>query len=203
MQVATLPTPTPDPSMPTAALDRFEDNPPTHAIFEDSLSTYFLPPVVRGSFGLHNGLNPSQPGATVDIVPRNIELCIDTIQANDLNLCDSSISGQRIPIYAPTGGCAIYQDIEDNPDTPNVNENQPPTISIRIDHTDDCEANVTNDDRFITLSHLVDSQVPSGNRVLVSAGDLLGYMCLSNEAFTGSCEVNTATTPTHVAFQTQ
>jgi hypothetical protein len=155
-----------------------------------------------GTFGLHDGLNPSLPGATVDIVPRNIELCLDTSLANELNECDPS-AAQRIPIYAPTDGCAIYQDIEDDPQTPTVNENQPPTISIRIDHTDDCEANVSNDDRFVVLSHVVEPEVPDNTRVLVSAGELLGYMCLSSEAFSQNCEVNTATTPTHLAFQTQ
>ncbi len=187
-------------SLPSVSLDRFAGVTPV-AIFDN-----FQSPATMGSFGRHYGFDPSRgDGATIDVVPRNIELCIDTSNAANLNLCDPPIgvTSPRIPIYAPVQSCAIYLDVEDNPATTNIDENQPPTIYLRIDNTQNCSAGANNGNRIIALSHVVQPTVPSNNRILVNAGQLLGYMCLSTEAFSSSCEVRTATTPTHLAYQTQ
>jgi hypothetical protein len=111
--------PRPDAGMPTIqALPNTFGDLPRSSVFGG------LPPSVMGSCASHNGtLLPCQPQplsasvsfVTLDIVPRNVEKCIDTREvavAGRAAECDPNTSrlqnpNLRIPIYAPLSGCAI------------------------------------------------------------------------------------------------
>lgn len=178
-----LPIPTPDP-LPTATLDAFAGVSPILSVFDGLQS-----PATMGSFGLYLGTNPSQPGATLDIVPRNMELCIDTTGTNQLGLCDTATEP---PVYSPVNGCAIDTGTSDN------------TVEINIDlyiRDSTCTSGQASGDLQVVITHIViDSSIPTTNRVPVTAGDPLGYLCDAATALS-VCGVATSATPTHVAFQ--
>jgi len=147
-----------------------------------------LPPAHMGSYGLHYGPTPPTPGTTLDVVPVNIELCIDTdsTQAN----CNPSQGGVRIPIYAPVSGCAVYDSASH-------------TIIINIDQVassgqPDCGQTRLNNDREVILTHLRDSIVGNQAFLEVRAGQPIANLCRSDELNT--CGI-AAGVPTHLAFQ--
>jgi hypothetical protein len=199
----TLPAPAPDPGMPSAGLNLFADRPPQARLFNANQS-----PSTMGTCGIHVGVSlpcsPDPSGSTIDVVPRNTELCIDSRTSNRLIECNPGWSNpsdpnlnpspSRIPVYAPRDGCAIFYD---PPPT-----DQPPSIIIRIDRYNtqaDCNTDAQANDRFIVLTHIIPEGITAANRLKISAGTLVGYICLSNEA-RSICQVFDDNTPTHLAF---
>jgi hypothetical protein len=179
-----LPAPTPDPGLPVVSLDAFAGVSPIVPLFDGLQS-----PATMGTFGLHIGTNPTQLGATLDIVPRNMELCIDTTATNQLVLCNTLAEP---PVYSPVNGCAI------NTGTPDS------TVEINIDlyiRDSSCTSGQASGDLQVVITHIdIDSSIVTTNRIPVLAGDLLGRLCGSTTA-QSVCGVATSITPTHVAFQ--
>src|SRR5690606_846881 len=182
--------------MPTATQVNYP--PAEHAIFENDPATYFQPPAVMGACELHTGsVNPCAPdttGATIDLIPRNTELCIDT--ADDLDTCDpgTGANPQEIPIYSPADGCAII-------------DSTGYTVQINIDKVDCSQPQNVLGDKEIVLTHLQPNPAPlqsgsalsTGAYVQINAGELVGYLCTNDDAGT-TCGVFGGA-PTHLAFQ--
>ena len=174
--------PLPDSSLPIVSPVIF-DIAPRSSIFDINVFNAKM-----GSLGLHDGANINNDGATLDIVPSNIELCIDTDPT--LTNCDP-VSG-KIPVYAPVGGCAIW-DATTN------------TIEINIDRVDEsgvepvCEVAGETGDRIVTITHLENGL--SNVSTVVSPGDQIGELCLHNDRVTACGVINAPTNPTHLAIQ--
>ena len=102
----------------------------------------------------------------------------------------------RIPVYAPRGGCADYI-------------TSSATVVIRLDRTTQCNTAINNGDRSILLSHVM--KVPAipdagTSRTLISAGSLVGYLCLDSEYSACNNYQDPSSmqwVPTHLAFQLQ
>jgi hypothetical protein len=204
-----LGTPLPDAGMPVAGLAVFTAMAPQARVFNGNQS-----PSTMGGCGQHVGAdNPCAPdptGSTIDIVPRNIEMCIDSRSQARLVECDPRYAGtlipnvnpnpQRVPIYSPREGCVLFED----------RSQEVPSIIIRfqIGGVGNCSDGASNADFYIVLTHVTD--VPSNiprvtslqNRLLLPAGSLVGYLCLAQEA-RGICKVAEENIPTHLAFQIQ
>jgi hypothetical protein len=200
-----LPTPTPDPGMPSSTLSQFANFPPQSHVFDGN-----QPPSVMGACGQHVGSqNPCSPdlnGSTIDIVPRNHELCIDTVASWRIAQCDSDYDSSanpnpvRIPVYAPQGGCATFDNTFGNSQVvirlfrPSGSGNQA-----------ECNTPIQNGDLLIVLTHITNSPILSSpNRQPISANTFVGYLCLNKngEAY-NICAVYAPTVPTHLAFQLQ
>ena len=149
-----------------------------------------VPPAVIGDCRLHRGLciiptPPVLPG-TLDIVPRNIEMCIDSRNSNPnspqdkLHECDPRNLNLGIEVRSPVSGCMIYD---------------PPSETLVIEYIPDNHAapgyldgcKLTNilaepiTRRYqIAFTHLNDLSLASGkpsNWIVVSRGQLLGRLC--------------------------
>jgi len=156
-----------------------------------------IPPARMGSFGLHFGPDPLQGfGTTLDIVPVNSELCIDTQTLATQSICDPpatppSISS-RIPVYSPVTGCALY----------NTTAKQI-EISLTLNSSGalDCTASIETNDRQIIMTHVTVPLVPSnGNRVLVQAGQQVASLCRHNERSL-VCGITNPMVQNHLAYQ--
>jgi hypothetical protein len=164
-----------------------------------------IPPSYMGACGLHFGLNCADgSGSTLDIIPQNLELCIDTRNVLAYGECDlaytETVSGipswadalngkQGIPVYAPVGGIA----------TLNVDR----TIRFRIG----LKTGSTTEYKQINFSHMIplSSILSSGAVVIpITAGQKIGFLCPNNDSLKVTlCRVRDADTPTHLAFQLQ
>lgn len=197
--LTTLPIPLRDsPPPPVSTLVIFASVSPIVSVFRNNLS-----PATMGTCGLHFGtsLDCSQPGATLDIVPRNLELCIDT--ANNRSLCNNS----DVPVYSPVNACGIlFDDPFDNPDSGK-------SIILNIDRLIR-DASCQNDsipdatgDRYITITHLIPNPgslssgevLSTSNWVKVITSDMIGNLCKDINAVS-LCKVRPGA-PTHLAFQ--
>ena len=183
-----LPLPPHDPGLPVVIPVQFNLS-PRMPLFNGNQA-----PAGMGSCGLHVGANnpcsPNDGGTTLDVVPRNIELCIDSQPLSLLNTCDPTAStGVRVPVFAPVGGCATFDAtthaIEINPDRVDHSTN-PPT----------CESGASNGDHEVILTHVVNKM--GTTQKIVNAGDLVGEICRNSEKST--CGI-TGSNPTHLAFQ--
>jgi len=159
-----------------------------------------IPPAHMGTYGLHYGPNPTAGfGTTIDVVPVNMELCIDT-DATQTN-CDppqppTPLPGTpiptpiRVPVYAPVTGCAIYNDLEEQIE-----------ISIITDDTGalNCDFGIETYDRQIILTHITASLVPSNQRIEVFEGRQIASLCLYDEA-EDLCNIQNEV-PVHLAYQ--
>jgi hypothetical protein len=160
---SSLATLTPDPGMLTSGLSQFADRSPQAHVFNGS-----QPASTMGTCGVHIGValpcspNPSS-GSTIDVVPRNIELCIDSRTSTQLVQCNPGWSSPtdpnlnpnpvRVPVYAPRDGCAIFN---------NLAGEEPPSIIIRIDrYSTQTQRNtaIQVNDRFIVLTHVIGAAV--------------------------------------------
>jgi hypothetical protein len=194
-----LPSPTPDPNMPTSSLSTFPT--PSSRVFDGNQS-----PAVMGACGQHIGAsnpcvsNPS--GSTIDIVPRNFEFCIDGRGTGQISQCDprftsQSASPERIPVYSPVSGCATFA-------------SNPQQVIVRLFRAGgsadqaECNTPIQNSDRLVVLTHLSQSPIVAApNRQAISAGVLVGYLCLNGTEAVSACGVFAPTIPTHLAFQLQ
>ncbi|MBX3065967.1 MAG: hypothetical protein KF726_23515 [Anaerolineae bacterium] len=165
-----------------------------------------IAPAVMGSCLLHDGsvlpCGSSSSHSTIDLVPRNIELCTDARDINRLDECDPDL-GQipsGIPIYSPVKGCIFY--------TAGLN------IVIEFSPTNDpylegCDRSTLWDEdvRYqISITHLVPAYTTMAWRS-IEAGTLIGRLCTNDEwvEYAGShpCKgpVNLDTdAPPHLAF---
>jgi len=85
--VMTLPTPTPDPSLPSV---EFSSESPSFDVPRVPLFDGNQPPAAMGTFGLHNGAALTyEPGSTLDLFPKNLEQCIDTAAVAIPSPCDT------------------------------------------------------------------------------------------------------------------
>jgi len=171
------------------------------AIFNDSQAG--LPSGVIGACGFHNGVltgggctrypfnQINSQGLAVDIVPELGELCFDSRLPSNLNQCDPNSTDaapyQRVPIFAPVGGCASYD----------MNKGSP---EITIDVNQPCNAR-TVPRLQVVLTHLIPVNRSSVN---ISAGDKIGDFCTRNDWINFMCGTSSAIafdSPVHVAFQ--
>lgn len=197
---SSLSTPTPDPGMPTAGLVEFAIHPPTANLFDSD-----QPPAVMGECRIHVGTDcGDRTGSTIDVVPRNMELCIDSHPLNDLSECDPP-SERRVPIYAPVSGCAYYFDDSND---------EPPSIIIRYrpSGNQDCGSfNEPNDLNAVFTHIFPDPNIPDveiTGRLLITSGTRIGWLCRDDDLPTPTpCGVNeepdNPIVPTHLAVQTQ
>jgi hypothetical protein len=141
-----------------------------------------------GGCGLHATTCNSGAGTTLDITPRNIELCIDGRPISRLPECDpgATASINRVPVYSPVTGCATY-------------DSAAFTLIINFDNVGCSRASQPND-RVVTLTHLI----PSGSfpTTSVNAGQLVGYLCRDSEKSTCGIDGSPSSgVPTHLAFK--
>jgi hypothetical protein len=156
-----------------------------------SLFNGYQPPSYMGSCGLHDKTNcVSGSGATLDIVPRNVEMCFDTRTVERLSECNPGSQGgtpsnMEIPIYAPAAGCA------------NFDENSS-TVVIDIDRVN-CTDPPLDTNREIVITH-----IKGGFSGYVNPGVQIGTMCrYENRQICGidTDPSQTQNTPSHIAFQ--
>ncbi len=147
--------------------------------------TPVVPSSVMGICGLHNGtVHPciGTLGSTLDIVPRSVELCIDTRATPFYNECDQAHQ-QQIPVYAPVSGC--------------VEKFRDKTIGINID-CDNVPPGLPGS-RDINFAHILPVQGLS-DHMPISAGQLIGYLCPNgNHDKVTKCNIDSDSTPTHLA----
>lgn len=186
-------SPTLDPSIPLHSPGRFADPPPTDgveikSVFNDQA------PAVMGICYIHNGSNnpcvPDPAYSTVDVVPREMEQCIDTSTETQLVDCDPVGSSVGIPVYAPFDGDAyrVRADI------------------IVLAYRHDTFSTYQNPDlgrREISLTHLDPatlSSIPLGNQVGVHymAGDLIGNLCRDSNK--SDCQIAFSDEGVHAAI---
>jgi hypothetical protein len=175
-----FPPPAPDPNMPTVPTPAFVSNTSLSNIFGQQAPSYM------GNCGFHGTVCTTQ-GSTFDVVPRNVEYCIDTRSDTFASQCDEASNGQQIPVYVPVAGTLIIY-----PDG---------TTAIDIDNGQTVFGNPGP--REIVLVHLDGSQRPAGivNNALVSAGTLVGYLCSNaTSAKLVNCNISSITTSTHLAI---
>jgi hypothetical protein len=188
-----LGTPARATSMPAApALATFASVPPVANLFDGN-----QPPAVMGACGIHNPICVTGPNSsTIDVVPRNIEFCIDTRSMAD-PACNPGYSvtpdpnlnptPTRVPVYAMRQGCASYAGS---------------TLQLRLDHAANqvaCDSAIVLYDRLIAYTHITTTlSFPSSGRLFVPAGALLGYICPT----TSPCGITPGASP-HLAFQLQ
>jgi hypothetical protein len=158
-----------------------------------------------GNCGLHVGTNClDTSGSTLDIVPQNMELCIDT-SGNRINCADI-----LIPVVAPVTACGFLSNQPD--DTPDSGD----TIILNIDllaRNSTCnDGSRAQDDREIAITHIIPNSntlvsggvLNTGDWVKVITGELIGNLCKESDAVS-VCKVNNdpilGSAPTHVAFQ--
>jgi hypothetical protein len=154
-----------------------------------------------GNLGLHDGVQTRRPGATLDIVPANVELCIDS-EAN-FAACDSA---HLIPVFSPVDACG-YLGYGQN--------EQLDTVILNIDFLSPdgtCRQIPQNNDRIILLTHVRYSgfTLAHGGSLdrarwrRVQRGEQIGVLCNSVTATEmvddGGCNV-IANNQTHLAFQ--
>jgi len=212
-----LGTPTPDAGMPVATLVDFASYPPVFPIFGTE-----QPPAVMGVCGIHVGTNCNNSnGSTIDIVPRNLEFCIDSRPANGnqgrLVECDpawNALTRQvnpaptAVPIYVVREACVGYSQVGSGVKNVLIRLTGTQGANPQFPGQLPCSRYPQNGDLQIVLTHLVLDNtfvtLPDQNHfpILVQANTRIGFMCLSSEAVT-PCGVNTADTPTHLAFQLQ
>jgi hypothetical protein len=194
---AALPLPTPDPNLPIVA---FSTAQPSFDVPRGPIFSGNQPPATMGNLGLHDGVQTRRPGATLDIVPANVELCIDS----EINFvpCDSV---QLIPVFSPVSGCGLLGLGQ---------RGQLDTIQINIDllNGGTCGQRQSNNDRVIYLTHVryQGFSLASGNSLdtnlwrPVQLGEQLGVLCNSTTAtklvIENGCNVDNAN-HTHLAFQ--
>jgi len=185
-------------SMPPApALATFASVPPIAILFDGN-----QPPAVMGNCGIHFptcGVDPD--GSTIDVVPRNIELCIDTRSLPVAN-CDPGYSvtpdpslnpnPTQVPVFAPRGGCASYIAAQN-------------TLQIRLDvassQADCTNFTVANGNRLIALTHVTNFlNLQPGQRLFILAGVRVGDLCPNANATVCGVLPNAST---HLAFQLQ
>ncbi len=144
------------------------------AIFFNLQSQVPMPAAYIGTKGLHEGAQDFF-GATLDVVPRNIELCIDT--ESSLINCDGL---ESIPIYSPVNGCAFY-------------DTESKTLVIDADRS--CSSPPINGEYLqIVMTHI--TNLSSSN---VQAGALVGTLC--KETTKSICGIDQQNSPTHLAFK--
>ena len=144
------------------------------AIFFNLQSQVPMPAAHMGTKGLHEGAQDFF-GATLDVVPRNIELCIDT--ESSLINCDGL---ESIPIYSPVNGCAFY-------------DTESKTLVIDADRS--CSSPPINGEYLqIVMTHI--TNLSSSN---VQAGALVGTLC--KETTKSICGIDQQNSPTHLAFK--
>ncbi len=141
-----------------------------------------MPPANVGAYGFHSGGSFGTPvaigtGASFDVVPRNIEYCIDSGEAK--SLCDPS-AGTRIQVFAPVPGCVTVF-------------NTTHIVLIDLDCNPGANTPTPAAHRYISLTHLTSLQNTNG-----TPGQLVGYMCSATEMPT-SCAIATDNI-VHVAF---
>jgi hypothetical protein len=175
---STFPFPTPDPGLPVL--------PPPAFASGVSLSNVFpkQPPAYMGVCGLHDGPNCFSPGSTFDVVPRNVEYCIDARSINLSSECDQASLGP-IPVLAPAAGkITIYAD---------------KTLAIDIDNGTVLPGNPGS--REITFVHLDQTRFLVANGAQVVAGTQLGFLCPNGNQEYKASNCNIASqVPTHLAI---
>ncbi|MBK8025520.1 MAG: PD40 domain-containing protein [Chloroflexi bacterium] len=195
--LATMGTPTPDPDIPIVS---FSATQPSFDISRGSLFDSHQPPAVMGDLGLHDGLSRQGDGSTIDVIPRNSELCIDG--GGSFAACDHAAP---VPVYSPVSGCVKLGE---------GRASELDTLLINVDMLEGgvcTNSTLDNDDRVIKLTHLDYSGVTlQGNNLSkglwlpVAQGDLLGYLCQSHNASVpqsqGGCNV-VPNNHTHLAVQ--
>jgi hypothetical protein len=168
-------------------------NPPQAPIFPPAQASLFgrtdagyeLPVSYMGVCGYHRSDCPGVFGSTIDLVPRNMELCIDTRAFALFDECDGAGGQRRIKVYAPLPG-----KIEHMPDG---------TFAIDIDYgTPPSGLTYT---RQLHFTHIdPGTRLRSGKDV--AAGEYIGSLCLNSGATKVTvCKIKEEAVPTHLAFK--
>jgi hypothetical protein len=186
---AALPLPTPDPNLPIVA---FSTAQPSFDVPRGPIFSGNQPPATMGSYGLHVGRRPNEYGATLDIVPGNLELCIDS--EFPLSDCDTT---SDIPVLSPVTGCAL------------VDPSDSTTVIINLDMPlveNGCSGITNVNSRQIVFTHIRTTNIlgytiTSRNWSLLSIGSLIGYLCRSSTAATQCGVRSDIPAQTHIAFQ--
>jgi hypothetical protein len=175
--------PRPDAGMPSASSGTFNQ-------IDQSAIFGAMPPAVVGDCKLHRGLcfiptPPVLPG-TLDIVPRNIEMCIDSRNSNPnspqdrLHECDPRNLNLGIEVHSPVSGCMIY-----DPPSETLVIEYIPDNHVAPGYLDGCKlTDILNEPltrRYqIAFTHLNELNLASGKPsgwIAVSRGQLLGRLC--------------------------
>ncbi len=166
--------PTNDPALPVYGKGRF-DIPDVHGIFGNQ------PAAVIGTYRIYDN-------GTVDLVPRSVERCVDTVSPASIFKCDTTAlnaftAEQGIAVYAPVAGCAIRL------------AEQPSIVVLVVN----CETNITLQDnagapvrgrRELVLAHLDPDSIKrlSTGGTQVKAGEQLGTLCIN--ATKADCDIS-------------
>ncbi|MBX3065970.1 MAG: hypothetical protein KF726_23530, partial [Anaerolineae bacterium] len=141
-----------------------------------------IAPAVMGSCFMHDGSTGGTPCApntgfsTIDLVPRNVELCLDAKVNGSLGQCDpdATLVPNGIPLYSPVSGCMFY-----TAGNHLVIEFSPTGDS----YLDNCQSSLISHsgDRFqVTFTHLKSTYTTQAWQS-VQAGQLIGFFCNKNE----------------------
>jgi hypothetical protein len=154
-----------------------------------------------GNCGLHVGTNClDTSGSTLDVVPRNMELCIDT--SGNRQLCAEI----RMPVLSPVNACGLVLN-----DTASGKSIYLSITRLERDpnRTRDSDPNQVGD-KWVVLTHTLVNTSPlqSGEPlaelqwVKVNAGEVVGELCKDSEAL-NLCKVISLPPPvaSHLAFQ--
>lgn len=150
------PTGTQDSSLQKASPGRFA-NPP------GGYGSPFMSgdaPANVGSYGIHDF-------GTIDVMPANLEECIDTSSNALSTLCNPPNSTLGIPIFAPVGG------------TEYIDDGRNIILFWEISHmrNDIIPPAVVNVRREIVLAHLDGTNFKVNSSSQIQRGALLGYLC--------------------------
>jgi hypothetical protein len=179
---ASLPAPS-KPNYPKVSAGDFAFT-PAYPIFGRTTSGYDIPAAYMGACGLHRTYCDSGDGSKVDLVPSNLEFCIDTRNRNNLDQCDSLLS-RPIPVYAPIDG--VLKTFADKTFAVEMIE---PIIIINNNVA-------TEVYRQVHFTHaILNSNLSEGTPV--TAGSLLGYLCKNSDK--DKCKI-AKDVPTHLALQ--
>jgi hypothetical protein len=172
--------PTPEIPMPTA--------PPSSLVMPTMASIFGgtpgpIAPAVMGGCFLHDGstlpCGPNTSWSTIDLIPRNIELCIDTRDGTRLGQCDpdTTQAPNGIPVFSPVAGCMFYTAGK------NFVIEFSPTGQAYLNSCNGSTILAYQGSRYqVSLTHLK----PFNPSLLqqwypVSAGELIGYLCRKTE----------------------
>ncbi len=166
-----LPLPAPSLSFPTQVPQEFNVSPIQPIFGGNSVGMPAVPSSYAGAFSYH------APGTTFDVVPLNLELCLDTADPSNLASCDQS---GNIPVYAPVSGTYTYF-AGSNTAVIMIDATPPPGFTAM---------------RAVALTHIKNARTTAGS---VAAGDKIGDLCKKDDQ-TASCGIAN-TVQTHLAFQ--
>lgn len=158
-----------------------------------------LPPAVMGSFSLHvgtsGGTSGEVTGATIDLVPNNIELCIDTEQVDD-NLCTDTTS--PIPFFNPIDG-ESYVPIFTDGTIRTIQIKIPESGMLSIDTNGDQQIDrQVSLERYVSITHLNPETL---NLTNLAAGAQIGEMCNGTaQQVETDCDLR-PDAPNHVAVE--